>query len=431
MRTSHSTASLAMATMVAVGAVTLLAQTPSRTSGIEASPISDFPAVSDFGQRAHTNLRILVSSEELIGKPQSYGPPFSGLFYQTPASIACIYRLQPAVPGCNPNLVSVNPEGGQKAIAVVDAYDNPNAYDDLQFFSGQFGVAAINPTSFVVVFAPHGGGTPGSCVDGATRPSSAMGTGWDIEEALDIEWAHAMAPLATLYLVEAQSNSFSDLNCAVSVASNLVAVAGGGEVSMSFGSSEFPTEVNIDSVFTTPGVVYFASSGDRPGVSYPSASPNVVSVGGTSLSFNAVTGNFERENTWQSTGGGASTFEPRPSYQDNIADVVGAHRGTPDIAADANPYTGVWVFNSLTLGRPTWYVVGGTSVSSPTWAGIVNSAGSFAASSQDELTSLYMDPRNEFSDIARDTCGLYMGDSAVRGWDFCTGLGSPKKYRGK
>ena len=86
-----------------------------------------------------------------------------------------------------------------------------------------------------------------------------------------------MAPSATLYLVEAQSNSFRNLLCAVTVASNLVAAAGGGEVSMSWGSGEFPAETSFDSVFTTPNVVYFASSGDGPGVSYPSASPNVVS----------------------------------------------------------------------------------------------------------------------------------------------------------
>jgi subtilase family serine protease len=417
-----------MASILVAGyAIALLAQAPSPAAGgrVAVSPRSGVLDVGDIGQRAHTNLQVLVSSADFGEAPQLYGPPFPGTFYQTPASIACIYRLQPAVPGCDPNVAFLNPQGGRRAIAIVDAYDDPNAYADLQFFSGQFGLAAINPTSFVVVFAPHGGSTPGSCVVGAPTPPSAKGTGWDIEESLDIEWAHAMAPTAMLYLVEAQSNSFSDLNCAVSVASNLVSVAGGGEVSMSWGSAEFPLEVSMDAVFTTPNVVYFASSGDRPGVSYPSSSTNVISVGGTSLSFD-TSGHFEKENTWQSTGGGASRFEPRPSYQDGIADIVGPHRGTPDIASDANPYTGVWVFDSVTLGRPTWYIVGGTSVSSPMWAAIVNTAGRFAASSQDELTSLYADPQKDFTDITRGDCGPYMGDSAVKGWDFCSGLGSPR-----
>lgn len=429
-----SAASLAIIALLYAGrATTALAQAPSLAggSGLAALPSSSIPNAADAGLRVHTNIQVLVSSEGLSGTPQVYGPPFSGLLYQTPASIGCIYRLQPSVPGCNPNVAFLNPQGGRRAVAIVDAYDDPNAFADLQFFSAQFGLAAINPTSFVVVFAPPGGTTPGSCVGAATRPQSAKGTGWDLEESLDIEWAHAMAPLATLYLVEAQSNSFVDLNCAVSIASNLVHAGGGGEVSMSFGSSEFPAEITMDAVFTTPNVVYFASAGDSPGVSYPSASPNVVSVGGTSLSFDATTGHFEKENTWQYTGGGASVFEPRPSYQDGIAGTVGTQRGTPDIASDANPYTGVWVFDSLTLGVPAWYIVGGTSVSSPTLAGIVNAAGNFSASSQAELTRLYTDPEGDFTDITRGSCGRYMGNVAVADWDFCSGLGSPNKYVGK
>ena len=433
MNTRHAKMALTLALLLvyATAAAAQPQMPPDGGGSVTTFPASSIPDIGDAGQRAHTNLQILVPAEGVSGTPEVYGPPVSGLLYQTPASIACIYRLQPAVAGCNPNVAYMNPQGGRKALAIVDAYDNPNAFADLQTFSAQFGLAAINPTSFIVVFAPPGGPTPGSCVGPATRPPSAKGTGWDLEEALDIEWAHAMAPLATLYLVEAQSNSFSDLNCAVSVASQIVAAAGGGQISMSWGSSEFAAEVANDVVFTTPRVVYFASSGDRPGVSYPSASPNVVSVGGTSLSFDATTGTFKRETTWQSTGGGLSAYEPRPSYQDDIADLVGTHRGTPDIASDANPYTGVWVFNSLTLGVPAWYVVGGTSVSSPTWAGIVNAAGGFAASTAAELTKLYNDPDRNFTDIASGVCGLYMGLSAVKDWDPCSGLGSPKKYGGK
>jgi subtilase family serine protease len=316
----------------------------------------------------------------------------------------------------------------------VDAFDDPNAFADLQFFSKQFGLAAITQSSFQVVFAPHGLFPPGSCASGsAPKPPSALNTGWDVEESLDIEWAHAMAPNATLYLVEAQSNSLLDLFCAVNVASKLVNAAGGGEVSMSWGSGEFPAETLGDPVFTTPKVVYFASSGDAPGVSYPSASPNVVSVGGTSLSFDPSTGNFIGENTWQDTGGGASKYESRPSYQNgNIAKIVGLERGTPDIASDANPYTGVWVWDSL--GAPPgrfWYIVGGTSVSSPTWAGIVNAAGGFAASSQAELAQLYSDPSADFTGIKVGNCGPYMSISASGNWDFCSGRGSPRGYRGK
>jgi subtilase family serine protease len=242
-----------------------------------------------------------------------------------------------------------------------------------------------------------------------------------------------MAPSATLYLVEAQSNSLLDLFCAVTVAGNLVNAAGGGEVSMSWGSGEFAAETLGDPVFTKPNVVYFASTGDSPGVSYPSASPNVVAVGGTSLSFDPATGSFIGENTWQDTGGGASRFESRPGYQDrNVATIVGAHRGTPDVASDANPSTGVWVWDSLGVRPPgTWYIVGGTSVSSPTWAGIVNAAGGFAASSQAELSQLYSDSTSDFTGIKIGNCGPYMSISAGGSWDFCSGRGSPNGYKGK
>jgi hypothetical protein len=394
-------------------------------------PSSSVPNDGDRGLRAHTHLRILRPTESLNGEPQVYGPPISGYLYQTPASLGCIYKLQPAVAGCNPNLAYMNPQGGRRAIAVVDAYDNPNAYADLQAFSAQFGLAAINPTSFGVVFAPAGGSTVGSCSGAATRPPTAKGTGWEIEEALDIEYAHAMAPLATLYLVEAQSNSFADLNCAVTIAGQLVKAAGGGQVSLSWGSGEFASELTFDPIFTTPGVVYFASAGDGPGVSYPAASPNVVSVGGTTVSFDLTTGMFKRETTWQETGGGISQYEPRPAYQDSIAEFVGSHRGTPDVSANANPYTGVWVLNSLTLGTQAWYVVGGTSLSAPLWAGIVNSAGGFAPTTAAELAKLYADPNANFNDIVAGVCGPYMGASAAKDWDECSGIGSPKKYTGK
>jgi kumamolisin len=160
-----------------------------------------------------------------------------------------------------------------------------------------------------------------------------------------------------------------------------------------------------------------------------SASPNVVSVGGTTLSTNATTGNFIGENVWQDAGGGPSAYEPKPSYQSGIATLT--TRGTPDIASDANPYTGVWVFDSLTYDFPEWFIVGGTSVSSPTWAGIVNRAGSFSASSKAELTKLYDDSSADFNDIALGSCGLYLGYFAGPGWDFCSGRGSPVGYGGK
>ena len=421
----HSTFLIA-ATLFASCVISALAQ--SARLGRVITPPSSIAGPTDAGQLAHTNIEFL--SGTLTGTPQAFGPPFPGYFYETPASIACIYNLQysGSNPDCNPNLVSVNPSGGQKAIAIVDAYDYPTAHSDLATFSAQFGVEAITLTSFVVVYAPHGGTTPGSCTGAATQPPVDTTGGWELEEALDIEWAHAMAPGATLYLVEAQSNSNKDLFCAVTVASNLVSAAGGGEVSMSWGGGEFSAETTYDSVFTGPNVVYFASAGDSPGVSYPSASPNVVSVGGTTLSTDPIAGNFLYENVWQDTGSGPSRFEPAPTYQAGISKT----RATPDVAADANPYTGVWVLDNFQppagCTPNCWYIVGGTSVSSPMWAGIVNVSNTFAASTNAELISLYGANRALFNDITLGSCGSYLGYSASAGWDFCSGLGSPNTY---
>ena len=434
MKFHYSIASLVIAAMLfACCTSTLLAQSASRSGGTSITiPSSSIAKAGDAGKRAHTNIRIKATSKDFKGAtPQAYGPPFAGYFYEDPSSIACIYKLQRAIPGCNPNVTSANPSGGGNVLAIVDAFDDPNATSDLTNFSIQFGLAAVSPTSFQVVYAPLGTTPLGSCTGPATEPPSAAPYGWDVEESLDIEWAHAMAPAATLYLVEAQSNSYYDLFCAVSVASNLVQAGGGGEVSMSWGSGEFPGETAGDPVFTTPGVVYFASTGDGPGVSYPSASPNVVAVGGTTLSTNSTTGDFIQENVWQDTGGGLSAFESRPTYQAGISGIVGTQRGVPDVAAEANPYTGVWVLDTLVFGPGTWYIVGGTSVASPMWAGIVNAAGTFSASSNAELTGLYADPKTDFTDITKGSCGVYMGDFAAAGWDPCSGLGSPKTYKGK
>jgi len=385
-------------------------------------PQSSIALPADAGVWAHTNVQVVAPAESLSGvTPAVSGPPFAGYFYQTPASIACIYGLVATSSICNPNTVFTNPSGGSKAIAIVDAYDDPNAAHDLASFSAQFG---LPPANFQVVYAT-----------GVRPPPDSTG-GWELEESLDIEWAHAMAPSAQIYLVEAASNSLTDLFTAVQVASRLVAAAGGGEVSMSWISGEFEGETAWDIYFNTPTVVYFASSGDAPGVNYPSASPYVVSAGGTTLSMSLMNGSFQGELVWDETGGGLSRYEATPVYQAGISGLNGA-RGTPDISFDANPSTGVWVYNSNLLngmGGPAnpWWIVGGTSVSAPSLAGIVNAAGHFYSSSTVELTEIYnLSLPSSFKDITSGACGLYASNQAKPGYDLCTGEGSPRGYKGK
>src|SRR5437763_4251401 len=139
-------------------------------------------------------------------------------------------------------------------VAGVAAF-GASAASDLSVFSNQFGLPQAN---FQVVYA--------------TDRQPPVNANWNIEAALDIEWAHAMAPGANIYLVEAGSNNFADLLRAVSVANSVVNSAGGGEVSMSWGGSECSAEAAYDFYFTQPGVVYFASSADSPGVIWPSTS---------------------------------------------------------------------------------------------------------------------------------------------------------------
>jgi kumamolisin len=394
--------------------------------------------------KAHTNVKVGVPPGGYPNavKPK-FGPPFANFLFETPASLACLYRLVPVTAGCNPNVVNTNPAGGSHAIAIVDAYDYPTAASDLNAYIAQFGLA---PANFTVIF---GTGNPASgCVNGA-QPPTAVGTGWDVEEALDIEMAHAMAPSAKLYLVEANSTSFVDLFNAVAVATKCVQANGGGQVSNSWGGDEFGGETAYDASFTAANVVYFASTGDSPGVEYPATSPNVISVGGTSVSRNQGTGAFQGEAVWNSadknppegTGGGPSAVESRPSYQNGISAIVGSSRGTPDLAAIADPLTGVWFFNTPTMGG--WGFVGGTSVASPLVAGIVNRSGFFWTSSFAALANIYSLAGQRklgtyVTDINSGLCGpgglagglgegfdpQYIETTTGLSWDWCTGWGT-------
>jgi subtilase family serine protease len=269
--------------------------------------------------------------------------------------------------------------GGNKAIAIVDAYHYANALNDFNYFSRQYGLpteASTNATlatnqSFQLVY------------QGSSAPS--VNASWNMEAALDIEWAHAIAPDAKIYLVEANSSSLSDMFAAVKKAAALPNVK---EVSMSWGSTEYSSETSADSSFTQAGVVYFSSSGDTTAVpEYPSESPNVVAVGGTSLStaHGTVT-----ETPWMGSGGGISRYEPIPSYQKVISAYVGNKRGAADISAVADPSTGVAIYDSTPVnGHSGWLVVGGTSLSCPVAAAIANVTGVFSSSSAAELTKIY------------------------------------------
>lgn len=397
-------------TLILVGTQAAAQMKPTRAKVLV--PNSSIERPLDIGRAAHTNIQILLPAEPLL-REQTTGAPYPGYAYETPASLACVYGLVTASTGCNPNTATAVPAGGSRMIAIVDAYDAPNAASDLAKFSSQFG---LPPATFQVVYAS------------GTRPSRDVG--WEFEESLDVQWAHAMAPQAQIVLVEAASNSFTDLMTAEDVASKMVAAAGGGEVSNSWGGGEFSGETLYDLHFIKSGVVFLASAGDYPGTGWPGTSPNVVSAGGTTVRRNPSTAAFVAEVPWDSAGGGISAIEPRPSYQSSIAATVGTHRGVPDLSFDSNPITGVWIYDSNLGG---WNIVGGTSVASPALAGILNWAGSFYTSSNAQLTAIYskLGVAADFNDIATGFCGPYGGYTSTTGWDFCTGVGVNKGKAGK
>jgi subtilase family serine protease len=444
LRRVPTTLSLLSVTLLAATAVGSAQVKPHKLPGTVMVAPSSVANPVDAGKKAHTNLMFVnpASATPLEA------PPYSGYWYETPSSLGCIYHLATVLAGCNPNATTAVIAGGSKTIAIVDAYDDPEAAPDLAYFSAQFGIP-FKTAQFEVVYA-----------DGF-QPDIDFTGSWELEESLDVEYAHAMAPSAKIYLVEASDNSFTSLFTAVTVATNLVqcgksdstpgactTVTGAGEVSMSWGGGEFTGENSYDTYFNQKNVVFFASTGDAPGVIYPAASPFVVSVGGTSIQRSLATGAYVNEINWSDAGSGTSALEAAPAYQTGkpaISALVAGKRGTPDVSAIANPYTGVWVYDTMpddfSFADSGWWIVGGTSAASPIWAGIVNNAAAttgFAASSTAELTRLYANvsatnviTAANMKDINSGRCYFYMGYGAVAGWDLCTGIGSPVGKAGK
>ncbi|HEY2883155.1 MAG TPA: S53 family peptidase [Pirellulales bacterium] len=303
---------------------------------------------------------------------------------------------------------SVVGDGNKQTIAIVDAYNDPNIVADLAKFDTQYGIAA--PVSLKIV-----GQTGGTKLPKNDR-------GWSSEIALDVEWAHAMAPGANILLVEASSANDSDLNAALDYARSAPGVV---VVSNSWGGSEYNTEKSDDVHFTTPsghaGVTFTVAAGDDGApAEYPSSSPDVLSVGGSSLRLTS-TGAYSSETVWNGGGGGASRYEGLPSYQAGLGIT---NRGTPDVSYDANPNTGFAVYDSY--GDTGWDVYGGTSAGAPQWAALIAIADQGRAlagkgSLANAQAALYTLSRSDFHDITSGS----NGGSATSGYDLASGLGSP------
>jgi hypothetical protein len=378
---------------------------------------------------------VIVSPSLILNAAASSSGSVEGY---TPAQIKAAYGISSI------NFTGVTGTGAGQTIAIIDAYSDPNIVSDLSVFDKQFSLAA--PASFTQESAT-----------GSTTKLPAENADWDSEISLDVEWAHAIAPKANIILVDASSDSMSGLMSAVKFARTISSVS---VISMSWGGSEFSGETAYDSDFTTPsghiGITFVAASGDdgaAGGADYPAASPNVVSVGGTTLSLSS-TGTVESETAWSDSEGGVSQFESTPSYQSGVST---SGRSTPDVSYDADPNTGFAVYDSVADdGSVGWQEVGGTSAGTPQWSALIAIAdqgraknGLSTLTSTQTLTELYgiyanpADYAADFTDITSGSSGgggfggfggpfggrgrfHNAGVSATVGYDTLTGLGTPK-----
>jgi hypothetical protein len=312
---------------------------------------------------------------------------------------------------------TVKGDGTGQTIAIVDAYDQPNLASNLATFDSVFGIAA--PPSFTKVNETGGAALP------------AASASWGLEESLDVEWAHAIAPGAKIVLVEASSSGFSDLLSAVNYARNL---AGVSVVSMSWGAGEFAGENSYDSYFTTPaghtGVTFVASSGDSGSAGapeWPSISSNVLAVGGTQLTLNS-NGNYQSESGWSGSGGGISLYESQPSFQKGTVTQSTTKRTVPDVSYDASGGSPFAVYDTSSYSG--WLEVYGTSAGAPQWAGLIAIADQGRALTGQSslngptqtLPAIYKLPAADFHDVTGGSNGGY---SASTGYDLVTGRGTP------
>ena len=291
-------------------------------------------------------------------------------------------------------------------VAIVDAYGYTNAETDLGVYRAQFGLPVCT--------------TANGCFKkvnqtGLATNYPAQDLGWAQESALDLDMVSAMCPSCTIYLVEANSNSFANFTVAELTAGRLGAHA----ISNSYGVAEANTQT-FEAAYDQPGVAVTASTGDEGyGVQFPASSPHVIAVGGTHL----VAANNSRgwnETVWSGAGSGCSKVYAKPRWQ---LDTACARRTVADTSAVADPNTGVAVYGPVSGTRSGWMVFGGTSVAAPLIAGIYGANGgpvNYASSIYARSTALF-DVRLGHN----GSCGGSYLCTAKAHYDGPTGLGTP------
>ncbi|MHB1988153.1 MAG: S53 family peptidase [Acidimicrobiales bacterium] len=317
------------------------------------------------------------------------------------------------------NLPSATAGAGQ-TVAIVDAYNDPNAASDVATYRTYFGLPACTTSTGCLRIVNQSGGTKLPRNNG----------GWAQEISLDLDMVSAICPNCKILLVEASTNSLSNLGTAVNTAASL----GATEISNSYGGSESSSDTTYDtSYYDHPGIAVTASTGDNGyGVEYPSASPYVTAAGGTTLNDN---GGVYSQTAWSGSGSGCSAYDPQPSWQSAVSNITTtcSKRAVADVSADANPNTGVAVYDSYSYqGLSGWLVFGGTSVASPILASTYALAGNAATAGQGASYVYAHDTSTNITDITSGSTGSCGTDlcNAGPGWDGPTGLGTPNGVGG-
>jgi len=393
-------------------------------------------------QRILEKQRARIASASGEGATAPMATTIKGTVY-TPAQIRAAYGLS-ALPAAGTSLTAAQKAalGAGQTIYLIDAYHDATALSDLNAFSTKFGL----PTCTKVAITSNAklAAAPSNCtfsqVYSSTRgtvttTAPAYNATWAPESKLDVQWAHAIAPLARIVLIEmpsAMSNAILDAN---TLAKNL----GPGAVSMSFGSAEAGWASTTDSYFVGNGMTFVAAAGDSGAqVLWPAVSPNVLAVGGTST--NVSTTGSRIEVAWSGSGGGMSAYEALPAWQSGVTPAGGstlARRAVPDVAFNASPMTGEYVAVTLPGKATTWSAYGGTSIAAPQWAGLVAVANAIRASNAkaalgDVHALLYKSiaavPGTyaaAMHDVIEGTNGSCATCKAGSGFDQATGWGTP------
>lgn len=329
--------------------------------------------------------------------PSGYGPSNLQAAYKLPSTTA----------------------GSSQTVAIVDAYNDPTAASDLATYRSYY-YPSLPACSY--------GTSSSSCLrivnqSGGTSLPRTNG-GWAEEESLDLDMVSAICPNCHIILVEAKTNSLSNLGTAVNEAARL----GANEISNSYGGSESKSDPSYDtSYYDHPGIAVTASTGDGGyGVEYPAASPYVTAAGGTSLADN---NGVYSETAWSGAGSGCSAYDAQPSWQSSVSKITTScsDRAVADVSADADPNTGVAVYDSTSYrGQSGWLEFGGTSVASPIIASTYALAGGEPATdSGAQYAYSHTSSLNDITSGSNGSCGGTPLCTAGPGWDGPTGLGSP------